>query len=114
MPTKQELLDTLFDQILDALRAEVTPEVASKIASLKSPILNPGIPRKAAKEFSFMEAIHAFGLKYSEEMVMVGGGVRLPLWRIGAIPETKGFVLTPCLRTHSLSTVNSSVMVWLD
>jgi hypothetical protein len=111
--TEQELLSTSFDQILDAISKEVAPEVTSKIASLKSQVLNPGISRKAAKDFSLMEAVHAFGLKYSEEMVKVrGGGLRMLDWRIGAIPETKGFILTPCLRKYSLFTVNSSLMVW--
>jgi hypothetical protein len=50
----------------------------------------------AAKIFTIDDAVHAFGLKFRDELVEAPGGVVMPRWRIETTLETKGFVLTPC------------------
>jgi hypothetical protein len=111
--------DAVFDLILDALRAQgEPPEITRKIASLKAPILKPRVPTLAAKDFDIGDAVYAFGLKYRDRPVRTRGGLpTFPKWRIEDIPETKEFVVTPCLGRsfkHSLSTVDPSLMVWLE
>ena len=49
----------------------------------------------AAKEFNLQEAICAFGLKCTEDLVQVPGQSKLLKWDIQEVPETKGFVSTP-------------------
>ena len=107
--------DAALKRVLDAFLAEdVSPEfadlVAENIASLRAP---PEISTMTTKEFSLKEAVIAFGLKFNDR---VPGQVGSPKWCIQDIPETKRFVISPCLSKsvkRSRSNVDPYLMVWL-
>ncbi len=112
---------TFFDRVLRAFRAEDVPrESTRKLAKLKDTLLKPGVPTKGATEFRIEQAIFAFGLvpvgvdEVVDKLPNVGESLK---WPIEDIPETKDFIISPCLRKslkHSRSTVDPSLMVWLE
>ena len=78
----EHIVEAILDRVLDALASPA----ARNITSLRA---LPDIPTMAAKEFGLKEAVHAFGLKFTEVQVPGQAGQAEPLkWDI---PETKDF-----------------------
>jgi len=75
----EHIVEAILDRVLDALASPA----ARNITSLRA---LPDIPTMAAKEFGLKEAVHAFGLKFTE--VQVPGQAEPLKWDI---PETKDF-----------------------
>jgi hypothetical protein len=97
-----------FGRIENAFRAEDVPrEAAQKPASSRDPLIKPGVPTKAAKEFSIEQAVFAFGLVPVGIDEIPNDGESLK-WRIEDIPETQDFVVSPCLR----KSFKHSVQLW--
>jgi hypothetical protein len=117
---KEDLPRSFFGRIVNAFCAEdVSREATQKLAGLLDPLINAGVPTKAAKEFLIEQAVFAFGLEpvgideIVDEIPNDGESLK---WHIEDIPETQDFVVSPCLRKlfkHSVQ-LWTSLMLWLE